>query len=199
MEHDAALGLGLFEVIDRGKVPVGERGVGQRPEVFGGLEFGGIRRQEEQVQVLGDAQSGTGVPPRAVEDQHNLLGGTGAHGAGEFGELDLEERDADAGRQMEEGLARGGLNEAHHVAPLKAVLDRGDRAFAVEAPDLVEDRLQPDAVLVGRPEFDGRVGVGRGDRLDDRPELFLNAACAAGSAKTWRGRGLRRKPSRRTK
>jgi hypothetical protein len=199
LEGDAALGLGFFEVVDRGEVAVGERRIREGPEVFGGLQLGRIRRQEEQVQVLGDVQLGTGVPPRAVEDQHDLLGGTGTDGAGEFGELDLEERDVDGGREVEEGLTRGGLDEANQIAPREAVLDRGDRTLAVEAPDLVQDRFQADAVLVGGPELDLGLGVGRGDRSDEGAELFLKAAWAAGSAETWRGRGLRRFPSRRTK
>jgi hypothetical protein len=79
------------------------------------------------------------------------------------------------------------------------VLDRRGGPLAVEAPDFVQDRLQADAVLVDRPEFDTRLRVGGRDRLDDRPQLFLKAACCSGSAKTWRGRGLSRLPSRRTR
>ena len=119
-----------------------------------------------------------GVPAGAVQDEHDLLGGAGADRAGEGGELDLEERDLTAGGQVEERPARGGLDEADEVAPFEAVLHRRDRPLPVEAPDLVQDGLQADAVLVGRPELDCGLGVGGRDRLDDRPELFLNAACA---------------------
>src|SRR5258706_541251 len=54
-------------------------------------------------------------------------------------------------------------------------------------------------VLVGRPELDLGLGESRGDGLDERADLFLNSACCSGSASTWRGRGLRRFPSRRTR
>ena len=199
LERDAALGLDLFEVGDAGEVAVGERGVGQRPEVLGRLQLGRVGWQEEQVDVLGHAQLGTGMPAGAVEDEDDLLGRAGADLTGEFGELDREERDRHAGGEVEEGPPRGRLDEADQIAPREAVLDRRDGALPVEAPDLVQDRLQADAVLVGGPEFDARFGVGGRDRLDDRSELFLNAAWAAGSAATWRGRGLRRRPSRRTK
>ena len=91
------------------------------------------------------------------------------------------------------------MHEADEVAPLVAVLHRRDRAFAAEAPDLLEDGLQPDAMLVDGPELDLRLGEGGGDRLDERTDLFLNSACCAASAWTWRGRGLRHAPLRRTR
>jgi len=91
------------------------------------------------------------------------------------------------------------MNEAHEVEPLIAVPHRGDGPFAVETPDFVEDRFQPDAVLVDRPELDRGVGEGGRDFAEERADLFVNSACAAGSACTGRGRGLRRRPSRRTR
>ena len=100
---------------------------------------------------------------------------------------------------MEERAPRGGMHEADQVAPGVAVLDRRDGALAVEAPDLVQDRFQPNAMLVGRPELDLGVRKGRGDGLGERADLFLKDTCCAGSAKTCRGRGLRRLPSRRTR
>ena len=74
LEGDAARGLGVFEVVDRGEMAVGERGVGQRPEMLGGLELGRIRRQEQQMEMLGHAQFEAGVPAGAVQDEHDLLG-----------------------------------------------------------------------------------------------------------------------------
>ena len=85
---------------------------------------------------------------------------------------------------MKDGAARGGMDEADQVAPVVAVLDRSSRTRSVEAPHFLEDRFQPDAVLVDRPEFDARLRVRGRDRLDDWSQLFLNAACSAGSAST---------------
>jgi hypothetical protein len=39
----------------------------------------------------------------------------------------------------------------------------------VEAPDLVQDRLEADAMLIRCPQLNGGLGVGRRDRLDKRP------------------------------
>lgn len=184
LQGQAALGLCIFEVVDAGEVPVGQCGVGQRPEVLSRLQLGRVGRQEEQVEVLRHAQPRARVPAGAIQDQHNLLGRAGADLAGEGGKLGLEERDADGGGQVEAGLARGGVDEAHHVAPCVAMLHRRDRTVPVEAPHFVQDRFQPDAVLVGRPELDRRLGIRGRDGLDERPDLFLKSAWAAGSACT---------------
>jgi hypothetical protein len=37
----------------------------------------------------------------------------------------------------------------------------------------VQDRLQPDAVFVDRPELDLRVGEGGGDLAEERADVFL--------------------------
>src|SRR5260370_40539399 len=62
---------------------------------------------------------------------------------------------------MEHRAARGGMDEADEVAPFKAVLHRGEGALAVKTPDVVQDRLEADAVLVDRPQLDGRLWEGR--------------------------------------
>jgi hypothetical protein len=199
LQGDAAGGLGVFEFLDRGEMAVGQGGIRQRPEMFGGLELGRIRRQKQQMDMLRHAQLDAGVPPRTVEDQDNLLGRSSADLAREGLQLDLEERDGHACRQVEDGTTRSRMDKADEVAPVVAVLDRRGGTLAVEAPDLLEDRLQTDAVFIDRPEFDARLGVRGRDCLDERSDLFLKASCSAGSASTCRGRGFRRLPSRRTR
>lgn len=39
LEVDTALGLGVLQVIDRGEMTIGERRVGQRPQMLDGLEL----------------------------------------------------------------------------------------------------------------------------------------------------------------
>lgn len=84
---------------------MGERGVGQRPEVLGRLEFGGVGGQKQQVDVVGDAQMGTGVPAGPVEDEPNLLVRSRPDLRGQLGKFDLKERNADGRGQMEESAA----------------------------------------------------------------------------------------------
>jgi hypothetical protein len=201
LEGATALCLGVLKVVDPGEMAIGERSIRERPEMFGGLELRRIRRQEEQVDMLGDAQLEAGMPASAIQDEHDLLLRAGAALTRERGQFHFEERNTDRGGQGKDGTPRGGMDEAHKIAiaPIVAMLHRRGGPLGVEAPYLLEDRLQPDAVLVDGPEFDTRLRVGGRDRLDDRPQLFLQAACCSGSAKTWRGRGLSRLPSKRTR
>jgi hypothetical protein len=61
------------------------------------------------------------------------------------------------------------MHKAHQIAPGIAVLHRGNGALAVETPDFVQDWLEPDAMLVDRPQLDLRLGEGGGDRAQERP------------------------------
>src|SRR3954465_12487119 len=81
-----------------------------------------------------------------------------------------------------EHLARGRLDEGGDVQPLVAVVAQRDRPLAFGRPHPAQDRLQPEAVLVGRPDFDRLVRV-LGPRLSDGLlQLFLNASRSSGVA-----------------
>jgi hypothetical protein len=93
--------------------------------------------------------------------------------------------------------SEGGYTKSYR-APLIAMLDDGLRTLAAAAPDLPQDGLEPDAMLIHRPQLYHVLWVVGLERLDDGGELFLNAAWAAGSALGWRGRGtFGRMPRRR--
>jgi hypothetical protein len=175
--------LGVFELLDAGKMPVDEHVVGEGPEMFSGLQLWRIRWQEEQVDVLGHLEPLAGVPARTIQDQDDLLAGAGADRRGEGDQLDCEERDADRGGEMEARAARGGLHETHEGAPGEAVAHHGDGALPFGSPDPPQEWLQADAVFVGRPEFDGRLREGVGDRRHERTEVFLQSACCSASAR----------------
>jgi hypothetical protein len=154
------------------------------------------------VDLLRDTQLGARVPAGTIKDQHDLLVWAGTNLVREGLQLDREERDGHARRQVKDGAAGGRMDKANEVPPVIAVLDRRGGPRSVETPDCVEDRLQADAVLMSEvdgPARDAGLRVRRRDRLDERSELFLKATCCSGSAKTWRGRGLSRLPSRRTR
>ena len=168
LERDAARELGVFQVLDGGEMLVDQRGVGKRPQVLGGLQFGRVRRQKEQVHVVRHPQLDAGVPAGAIEDQHDLLAGAGADLARELGELDFEERNAHRGGQVKDGATRGGMDETHQVAPFEPVLDGRGGPLADWRPDARQQRLQPDPMFVGGPHFDLSVGKRRGHRLHER-------------------------------
>jgi hypothetical protein len=202
LEGNTAGGLGLFEVLDRREVPIGQGGVGERPQVLGRLEFRRVGGQEQQMPMLGNTEPQTTVPACAIEDEPDLLGGARADLLGEGGEFRLKEGNGDRRGQMEDRAARSRMDEANEVAPGIAVLDRRERALPVETPDLVQDRLQADAMFVREvdgPQLDAGLWEGGGDGAQQRPQFFLNASCCSGSAWTCRGRGLRRLPLRRTR
>lgn len=58
---------------------VGQHGIGQRPEMLGGLKLGRVGGQEEQIDVLGHLEMDARVPARSVEHQDDLLAGACAY------------------------------------------------------------------------------------------------------------------------
>src|SRR3954449_7656000 len=90
-----------------------------------------------------------------------------------------------------EHLAGDRLHEGGDVQPLVAVVTKRDRPLAFGRPHPPNDRLQPNAVLVGRPDFDRLVRV-LGPLLGDSLfQLFLNVSPSSGvAAAGWRGRGF---------
>jgi len=157
--------------------------------MLSGLELGRVGGQEQQVDMLRHPQARAGVSPRPIEHQDDLLRRAGPHLAGEGSELHLEEGYRDTGGQVEEGATTGGMHEAHQRAPGEAVAHQRGGSPPNRRPDPPQERLQADAVLVGRPQLDARLGEGRRDGGQERTDLFLKSACCSALARAWRGRG----------
>jgi hypothetical protein len=102
---------------------VGERFVDQGPEVLGRLEFGGIGRQELEVDAFGNDQIGGDVPTGAIEHEHDQIVRSGADLTGEGGQDLAEHRRVD--RIGEEPLAGGRPHEAEDIEPLEPVMAAG--------------------------------------------------------------------------
>src|SRR5262245_44444625 len=88
------------------------------------------------------------MPARSVEDQDDLLGGSGSCLVRKGGEVGLEERDAHTAGQMEERAPQGPMDEAHQLAPGIAVLDGGNRSLANRRPDVPQERLEANPMLI---------------------------------------------------
>lgn len=91
-DHGVDLGNGLEVLVDDGLVDMD-------PEGFGGLQFGGVGRQVDEADALGDSER-PGVVAGAVEDEDDDPVPTRPRLAGEEGERVLEELLVDAGREM---------------------------------------------------------------------------------------------------
>jgi len=104
LERDAAGKLGIFELLDGSEMLVDQRRIRQRPEMLSWLQFRRIGRQEKQMHMVRHAQLQAGMPPCAVEHQHNLLVRTSADLARKRGQFHFKERDTDGGRQVEDGV-----------------------------------------------------------------------------------------------
>jgi hypothetical protein len=141
------------------------------------------------MEMVGHPQAGAGMPAGPVEHQHHLLVRSDPHLAREGRQDRLEEFETDPAEQKPDGPSRGGMDEGGQIAPLVAVLDRGEWSLAGEGPDFAEDGLEADAVLVAGPELDLGMGEGDGDLAEERAKPPLNASWAAASARTCRGRG----------
>jgi hypothetical protein len=47
LQRHTTNGLGLLEILDGGKMPIHQHGIGERLQMFRWLELGRVRRQEE--------------------------------------------------------------------------------------------------------------------------------------------------------
>jgi len=189
LQGDAAGELGILELVDGSEMPVDQAGVGEWPQVLSRLELRRVRWKKQQVDVFGHAQLDAGMPPRPIEHEDNLLGGTGAHLAGEGSELYLEEFYRDAGRQVEERAPGGGMDKADQIAPGEAMAHRDGGSPPDRGPDPPQERLQADAMLIGGPELDARLREGGRHLPQEWADVFLKSACCSASARAWRGRG----------
>lgn len=116
-----------------------------------------------------------GMPARVVEHQQDVLVLPRVHGLGKLGQGERE-RGHRHGRQQEPPrAARGWMHVGVQIAPLIAMLDQRLGALPPQTPHAAHEGLEPDAVLIGRPQLYPRVGVGLPEGLDNRREVFLKA------------------------
>ena len=173
------------------EVAVREGLIQNRPEVLSRLELGRVRGQAGEPDPIQHSQVRCGVPAGTVQPEHDdaILSRPGL--TGKQGQERGEERLGDAVRHIPEHLARGRLHEGGDVQPLVAVMTQRDRPLTLGCPHPPDDRLQPNAVLIGGPDFDRLVRVLGRFLRDHRGQLFLNVSHSSGvAAAGWRGRGF---------
>lgn len=126
-----------------------------------------------------------------------MLVGTSADLGGKRRQQRSEQRGVDTVGDEPHDLAAGGPDEAIKVEPLVAVMAAGAWAASARCPDLAQDRLQPEAVFVERPDLDRNRRFGTLEFADAGLELFLNRTCSYRFALGLAGRGTWRVRSRR--
>ena len=188
-ENTATLGKNLIEFLQGLEVLIDDGLVRQRPQAFGGLDLGRIRRQEHQFNALRNHQIPGDVPAGTVEHQDDVLVGTGADLGGKRRQQRSEQCGVDTVGDEPHDLAAGGSDEAIKIEPLVAVMAAGGRTAAARRPDLAQDRFQAEAVFVERPDFDRDCRFGALELADAGLELFLNRACSYRLALGLAGRG----------
>jgi hypothetical protein len=85
--------LGVLQVIDGGEVAIGERRVGEWPQMLCRLEFWRVGWEKQAVDVVGHAQTLGAVPPGPIQHEHDLLVWSCSYLTRESGEFGLKERD----------------------------------------------------------------------------------------------------------
>src|SRR3954452_8850692 len=191
IENTTALGDDLLEIGQGREVPVGEWLIQDGPQVFCWLKLRRIPGQVTGPEAIRHDRGGCGVPAGVVEPEYDDALPSRPSLARKQRQQRGEERLGHSVRYVPEHLAGDRLHEGGHVQPLVAVVTKRDGPLPLGRPDPAQDRLQTEAVLVGRPDFDWR-GRGLGPLLGDSLfQLFLNASRSSAVAEAgWRGRGF---------
>jgi hypothetical protein len=163
-ELAASLGENGVDVGERFEACVGDRFVDKRPKTFGGLKLRRVGWQKDQTHPLGNRERCFAMPSGVVEDENDAALFSRPDGFGEIRQQLFEERLTDAVGQIPDRLAGCRLDERGDVEPFVAgrmlrirlgMMAERQRSFADGRPDPAAHRFQAEAMLVGRPDFDG--------------------------------------------
>lgn len=170
-----------------------EHGVGEfvaaqiLPDVFGGVEFGSVRRQGNEGDVVGDGESGRAVIAGSVAYQGGMA--AGCDPPRDLGEMQGHGLRVGLGQDKRRRHGARRADGAEQIGPLVAPVARRARAGSAPGPDAGQGALLADAGFVLEPDFQRLVpGMLRQSLEDRRGEVFLKASWACGSLRGCRGR-----------
>lgn len=181
-ELAASIGENGVDVGELFVATVGDRFVDERPQTFGRLELWCVGRQKDETHAGRNCESCFAMPSGIVEDENDAALFFRADGLGEVGQQFFEERLADAVGQIPDRLAARRLDEGGDIEPLIAMMAERQRPLFDGRPDAAADRLQPEAMLVGRPDLDGLARMLPRFFGGDFRELFLKASSSSAVA-----------------
>lgn len=185
----APSGLLLFEMVERVKAAVDQYLVGQRPQPFGRLELGAVRRQEHKGETLGHFDFLTAVPSRSIDDQQYRRRFADVVPGGKLAQDKRECLAVDPRGQPPKRLSRFGFDKAMQVAPLVARFHPRHTGRATLDPHAPQHGLQSQAVFIKGPH--ASLGMLLTKQTHLLFELFLNASWSCKSALACKGGGLR--------
>ena len=120
LEEEAALRDGGVKLGEASKVSVDERLVDEAPQALGRLQVGGVARQGNEPEPVGNREPWLGVPAGALEHQHDKALPPGPDLAGKEGQQSLKEGLQHAVRQRPEHLAGGRLHDGRHNRAIRS-------------------------------------------------------------------------------
>jgi hypothetical protein len=197
--------LSVLQILDRGELAVDQAGICQRPEVLGRLELGRVRREKQQMDMLGHAQPQAGVPSLPSRPDPRPARSASLDSL----RPDARRRRARLRRARYSRRSPGGRPSGPRRGA-QSQRDSARRSGAALAPRGAA-RLEP---RPGAGAASSRCGVhrsptthcalpGRRSRpLSAAASVFLQVSCSSGSARACCGRGtcgLCLRPWRRTK
>jgi len=188
LQHDTALDLGGLQLVERVERLVGDAFIGQGPQALTRLQFGRIGRQEEQMDALGHHQLVAGMPARLIEDQQHSLGGACTDSLGEVRQRQREHIRSHGRQEQPFGLSGSWLHKRVDIEPLEALLHRHSWSRPFAHPDAAQDRLEPDAMLIGGPQLHCGIRERLLQLVQALWKVFLKASWVVGSALACRGR-----------
>ena len=172
LEPAAALGLHLFQFIQRREHPIGQWLVGERPQPLCRLDLGRIGREEQQLDTWGKRDCGTFVPSCAIQQQDDLFVRPSSDLLGKQRQGLGEHLPIDCWQKQPGGTPAFGMNKGEDVHPLIAWghwrFDR--RSFW--GPDASENGFEANAMLIHTPQFDGGLRLGGSHCLDLLRQFF---------------------------
>lgn len=158
LQHDTALDLCGFEIIERAERLISDPLVGEWPHALTRLQFGRIGRQEEQMDAFRHHEFFAGMPASLIEDEQDALRRACADGLGEMRQGKREHIRPHCRQEQPLRLSGRRLHKTVDVEPLVALLDGDTRSGPFARPDPAQDRFESNAMLIGRPQLDRGLG-----------------------------------------
>lgn len=156
-EPDTALGEPRFKGINVGKGLIGGNFTQERPEVLGRVEFRGVGRQDDELEVAGDVELCRAVPGGAVK--HHKSKDVCWERSGEIVEVKLHGLGVGQRQDERVGGAAVRMNGSEDIAPLIVRATGSGRTLTYGCPDAAVAGLEAKACFILKAQPDALVGL----------------------------------------